>query len=201
MTTHLVLPAAERIWKPWKNGGGEMADIAVVPASAGYDDFKWRIAIARIDEDRRFSNFPETDRTFMVVGGKGVRLTVEGMETARLTHKSPPFIFPGEKPTRAELIDGPVQALNVMVRRGVADTRIGLCDEPASFDVGGEATALLVWARGRADVRINDEAATLGTHDAIIFAAGAQVQVRPGDHAHGYLIEVRSRPVVSALTA
>lgn len=194
MTTHLVLPATERIWKPWKNGGGEMADIAVVPAEAGYDDFKWRIAIARIDADRPFSDFPEIDRTFVIVSGKGVRLSVEGMETARLTHKSAPYSFPGDKPTHAELIDGPVQALNVMARRGVVDTRIGLIDEPARFDTGGEATAVIVWARGRADVLINNEMASLDTHDAIIFAAGPSVQVKPGPHSHGYLIEARVRP-------
>jgi environmental stress-induced protein Ves len=29
MTTHMLLPAAERIWRPWKNGGGEMATITL----------------------------------------------------------------------------------------------------------------------------------------------------------------------------
>jgi uncharacterized protein len=195
MTTHMLLPAAERVWKPWKSGGGEMADIAVVPASAGYDDFKWRIAIARIEEDRPFSDFPDIDRTFMVVGGKGVRLAVDGMETARLDHKSPPFLFPGDKPTSVQLIDGPVQALNVMTRRGVADSRVGLADGPANFVAGDEAYAVLVWARGRADVTINGVVEKLELHDAIIFAAGAEVQIAPADHSHGWLVEVRTRPI------
>ena len=192
MSTHLVLPAATRPWKPWKNGGGEMADIAVVPANAGLDDFKWRIAIARIDKDGAFSEFPEVDRTFMVVGGKGVRLTVEGMSEARLTHKSDPFSFPGERPASAALLDGPAYALNVMARRDAAQTRVGLVEENARFIAGDEATAVLVWARGHAEVLVNGAATPIGLHDAVIFAAGAAVEVRPGGHSHGWLIEVRS---------
>jgi uncharacterized protein len=193
MSTHMLLPAAERIWRPWKNGGGEMADIAVVPANAGYEDFKWRIAIAKIDVDRPFSDFPGIDRTFMVVGGKGVKLSVEGMAPARLTHKSPPFHFPGDKPTEAQLMDGPVHALNVMTKRGVADTRIGLVDEPAQFHTGSDVHAVLVWARGRADVLVNDESVALNQHDALMLAIGVHVQIKPGDHAHGFLIEVGVR--------
>ncbi len=193
MTTHLVLPAADRIWKPWKNGGGEMADIAVVPANAGYDDFKWRIAIAKIDADRPFSDFPGIDRTFMIVGGKGVNLTVEGMAPARLTHKSPPFSFPGDKPTQSQLIDGPVHALNVMTKRGVADTRIGLVDGPASFETGGNVYAVLVWARGRADVTIMGESLSLAQHDALVFGIGVEVVIKPDDHSHGWFIEVGVR--------
>jgi uncharacterized protein len=193
MTTHMLLPAATRVWKPWKNGGGEMADIAVVPADAGYDDFKWRIAIAKIDGDRAFSNFPGIDRTFMVVGGKGVNLSVDGLAPARLTHKSPPFHFPGDKPTHAKLIDGPVHALNVMTKRGVADTRIGLADEAAEFHTGSDVHALLVWARGRADVLVDDTSVVLNQHDAVMLASGVHVKIKPGDHAHGYLIEVGVR--------
>jgi uncharacterized protein len=189
MTTHMLLPATERIWRPWKNGGGEMADIVVVPADAGYENFKWRIAIAKIDVDRPFSEFPGIDRTFMVVGGKGVNLSVEGMAPARLTHKSPPYYFPGDKQTAAKLIDGPVHALNVMTKRGVADTRIGLIDGPAQFDTGGDVHAVLVWARGRADVTIGDETFALGAHDGVIFDRGVTVTVKSHDHSHGWFIE------------
>ena len=197
MTTHMLLPAADRTWKPWKNGGGEMADIAVVPSDAGYDDFKWRIAIARIDVDRPFSDFPGIDRTIMIVGGKGLNLSVEGMAPARLTHKSPPFSFPGDKPTQAQLIDGPVHALNVMTKRGVADTRIGLADGPAQFDTGGDVHAMVVWARGRADVTVNGESVALGQHDALMLAIGVHVEIKPEDHSHGWLIEVGVRRVAS----
>ncbi len=201
MTTHLVLPAADRIWKPWKNGGGEMADIAVVPADAGYDDFKWRIAIAKIDADRPFSDFPGIDRTFMVVSGKGVRLSVEGMETARLTHQSPPYFFPGDKPAHAELIDGPIHALNVMTKRGVADTRIGLVDGPAQFDTGGDVYAVLVWARGAAAVTVNGASVALGQHDALIFGMGVEVTVKPEDRSRGWLIECGVRRTASTASA
>jgi len=192
MPNHIMVPASGRVWKPWKNGGGEMADVVVSPAGAGLEEFKWRIAIAKIEKDGPFSNFPGIDRTFMVVGGKGVTLMVEGMEPARLTHKSMPFLFPGDKPTSAKLIDGPAHALNVMARRDTTRTRVGLADSPAQFVVGGEALAVLVWARGRADVKMDDEIASVGQHDAIVFAAGTEVKIKPADHSHGWLVEIWS---------
>ncbi len=200
MTTHMLLPASERPWKAWKNGGGEMAEIVISPAGSDEENFKWRIAIARIDADGPFSLFPGINRTFMIVGGKGVRLEVDGSEPVRITHKSPPFVFPGERATMAILIDGPTVALNVMARRGVVQTRVGLIDEPSQFVPGSEAYSVLVWARGRAEVEIEGQTMTLGTHDGVIFDAGVDVKVRPGDHAHGWLIEARTHMPIAAPT-
>jgi len=190
--THLLLPAATRTWRPWKNGGGVMADIAVSPSTADWDTFKWRVGIAKIEKDGPFSTFPGVDRSFMIVGGKGVKLTVAGIEPARITHKSPPFAFPGESAATAQLTDGPTEALNIMVRRGGAQTRLALVDEPSEFVPGSEAFALLVWARGRADLLIHGEPVSLGLHDAVLFEPGVNVKVRPGDHSHGWLIEARN---------
>jgi len=44
-----IHPAADRRFAPWKNGGGETAEIACFPEGAGFDGFGWRISTARVD--------------------------------------------------------------------------------------------------------------------------------------------------------
>ncbi len=43
---------------PWKNGGGETAEIAVFPPSADLSEFGWRISMATVSSDGPFSAFP-----------------------------------------------------------------------------------------------------------------------------------------------
>ena len=56
----------------WKNGGGETAEIAVFPEGACYDDFHWRLSMARIAADGPFSTFPNVDRTLALIEGNGM---------------------------------------------------------------------------------------------------------------------------------
>jgi uncharacterized protein len=56
---------------PWKNGGGETAEIAVFPEGATLDDFDWRISMATVSADGPFSLFPGVDRTLSVLEGDG----------------------------------------------------------------------------------------------------------------------------------
>lgn len=190
MTSFHLLPAAERTWTPWKNGGGEMSDIAHSPSSAGLDNFNWRVGIARIDRDGPFSDFPDIDRQVMIVGGKGIRLDVEGLEPARITHKDMPFSFPGDRPITAKLIDGPSLALNVMTRRNRVHVRVGRVDGPAKFVVGDDAWTLLVWARGSADFVANGATAALARHDAALLEFQAEVAITPAPQSHGWVIEL-----------
>jgi environmental stress-induced protein Ves len=102
---------------PWKNGGGEMAEITVFPPGAGLDEFGWRLSMARVAADGPFSNFAGIDRTLTVLDGAGFRLTVDGVEHL-LTPASAPLRFAGDVPASAALLAGPVTDLNVMTRRG-----------------------------------------------------------------------------------
>ncbi|MCZ0735979.1 HutD family protein [Phreatobacter sp. AB_2022a] len=112
------LRAAGHRRMPWKNGGGETAEIAVHPESAGLADFGWRVSMATVASDGPFSLFPGIDRTLAVLTGAGIRLDVEGLGTRRLTPASPPLPFPADAPAGARLIDGTITDLNVMTRRG-----------------------------------------------------------------------------------
>lgn len=143
------LPASGRVARPWKNGGGETAEVALAPAGASLDDFDWRVSIARVEQDGPFSLFPGVERTMAILSGAGLRLSVEGRPPAELTPESAPWRFPADVPTDCRLLGGGVTDLNVMVRRGRARAtlrRLRLAaGESETFESG---PALLVWAEG-----------------------------------------------------
>ena len=101
---------------PWKNGGGETAEIAIAPTGADVDSFDWRISMARVASDGPFSRFVGIDRTLTIIEGTGLHLSIEG-RLVDLTCNSEPFSFRGEATTHATRIDGSVADLNVMTRR------------------------------------------------------------------------------------
>ena len=103
---------------PWKNGGGMLGDIIASPEGAGLDSFDWRLSTAHVGRDGPFSVFPGIDRTMKIMGGVALRLEIAGMRPVTLTPQSAPFDFPGDAPTEAFLDSGPIDNLNVMVRRG-----------------------------------------------------------------------------------
>ncbi|MEV7339717.1 HutD family protein [Streptomyces sp. NPDC093544] len=117
--TARLLPAAERVAVPWKNGGGVTREIAVSPEGAGMGDFAWRVSLAEVAADGPFSPFPDVDRTLTVVQGAGMDLTVGG-ERRLVNSLYVPQDFRGDIPTDCRLLDGPVVNLNVMWRRSAA---------------------------------------------------------------------------------
>lgn len=111
-----VYPARDRLFRPWKNGGGETAEIAVSPPGAGFETFDWRISTALVASDGPFSVFPDIDRVLTVIEGGPLRLSLAGVEH-EVGASSPPLAFPGDVPCSATLAGGPVLDFNVMVRR------------------------------------------------------------------------------------
>ena len=119
-----ILRASDYKVMPWKNGGGETAEIAVSPHGAGLADFDWRVSMARVDGDGPFSSFPGIDRTLAILEGAGIVLSVEDEEPARLTLDSEPHAFPADIATSAQLIAGTVIDFNVMSRRGKIEHKV-----------------------------------------------------------------------------
>lgn len=103
---------------PWKNGGGETREIVVSPAGATLDDLDWRVSLATVAADGPFSVFKGVQRTLCVIGGAGIQLQAGDRAPADLDVTSEPYTFDGEVATSARLIDGPIEDLNVMSRRG-----------------------------------------------------------------------------------
>lgn len=113
-----LLQAGRQRRVPWKNGGGQTAEIMVWPAGSGFDDFDWRLSCATVAASGPFSLFPGVDRSLAVLSGAGVTLELPGMAPIRLTPDSAPLPFPGDLACNATLVAGVITDLNVMTRRG-----------------------------------------------------------------------------------
>ena len=86
------------------------------------DDWTWRLSTADITQNVPFSVFPGVNREFCVADGNGVVLTINGAEY----RCEPGSItkFRGDEEVYATLIDGPMRALNLMVRDGAAEKHL-----------------------------------------------------------------------------
>lgn len=138
----LVHTARDRQFRPWKNGGGQTAEILAFPEGAGFDDFQWRLSTAIVASDGPFSSFPGIDRVLTVVEGDPMVMTVDGVDI-RLQADSAPFAFAGEAQTGARLEAGSLLDFNVMVRRPArAEVIRGPLDPEAAHE--GPRFALLL---------------------------------------------------------
>jgi len=121
----------------WKNGLGFTDEIGIYPKDSELrlGNFLWRISTAQIEKSSPFSIFPDHDRILVlleggasgnVAGDRGnpaiMRLThsLEGDESAMEEELGVlvPYEFPGDVPTRCELISGLVTDLSVFFRKG-----------------------------------------------------------------------------------
>lgn len=103
---------------PWKNGGGTTTEIAVAPEGASLGDFDWRISMAHVGADGPFSSFPGIDRTLSVLTGNGIRLAFGDGEAVMLERATGPYFFAADLAVDGQLVDGAIDDLNVMSRRG-----------------------------------------------------------------------------------
>lgn len=109
---------------PWRNGGGVTRELAAWPSA---QDWVWRMSVAEVASSGPFSRFDGVQRWFAVLGGAGVWLTVDtpvGMQTHALTRSSAPLCFDGAVPTQCDLLNGPTQDFNLMLRSGRATGRM-----------------------------------------------------------------------------
>jgi uncharacterized protein len=116
MTTAGIFRLSDRVFRPWKNGGGETAEIVVSPPGADFESFDWRISTAVVATSGPFSAFPGVDRVLTVLEGGAMVLSV-GDQEQRLDAACEPFSFPGDLPSGAQLEGGELLDFNVMVRR------------------------------------------------------------------------------------
>ena len=156
---------------PWKNGGGTTTEIAVSPPGAGFEDFDWRLSVARVASEGPFSRFPGIDRTLTLIEGAGMRLAIEGREVATLTTAAAPLPFPGDVPAEARLVNGPIRDFNVMTRRGHWDHEVLRLDGKA--EVSTDCPTIVV-ALGEATL----DAETLDFGDTAWLEAGERKNFR-----------------------
>lgn len=117
--------AAERRFAPWKNGGGQTAEILCSPPGAGFDSFDWRISTARVDASGPFSAFAGVTRILTVVEGGAMVLRFANGREERLAPGSAPLRFDGGLACEAELEGAGLLDLNLMVRHPLTcETRV-----------------------------------------------------------------------------
>lgn len=96
----------------WKNRQGFTHEI-YKSATCDADRFDWRLSIAEVKEDGRFSNFEGYQRNITVLDGVGMTLTVDGCSSGILIPFQP-FNFMGDAFTMCQLIDGHIHDFNVI---------------------------------------------------------------------------------------
>lgn len=116
----IVQRAVDRTPVPWKNGLGVQYEITCDGSLP--DDWTWRLSTADITQNVPFSSFPGVTREFCVADGNGVVLNVNGVD-----HRCEPgsiTTFRGDDVVFATLINGPMRALNLMVRDGAEEKHL-----------------------------------------------------------------------------
>lgn len=183
-----LIPYSRLIATPWKNGGGETREIAAFPPGAGFDDFDWRLSIATIAEDGAFSAFPGIDRRLILLAGNGVALQLDdGAE--HVLQAGDLLAFAGEQAVRSRLLDGSVQDLNVMLRRGRMTARIDrvTLQGTARLDAG-EGGGAVVLRNGRAHLA---DGTPLAPRDTILCDPGEAGEIMLTGEAELVLIRFR----------
>ncbi|KRO46784.1 MAG: hypothetical protein ABR75_01710 [Acidimicrobiia bacterium BACL6 MAG-120924-bin43] len=156
----IVQRASERAAVPWRNGLGVQYEI--ICDGSLPDDWTWRLSTADITQDVPFSSFPGVTREFCAADGNGVTLNINGVD-----HRCEPgsdTTFRGDDLVFATLIDGPVRALNLMMRDGSTARPLQIAR------VGQHAVQcqVIVAIMGSASVEVANQVVELGLLDAII---------------------------------
>ena len=105
----------------WRNGGGVTRELALGPTAGAWT---WRMSVAEVTANGPFSRFDGVTRWFAVLRGDGVALTVPTPAddprsvpmVHRLTRHDAPLRFDGAAFTQCQLLNGPTQDFNLMVR-------------------------------------------------------------------------------------
>ena len=180
-----LLRAADRVAKPWKNGGGVTRDVVTWPEGAGMEAFHARVSLADVAGDGPFSLFPGIDRTTAILSGTGFGLAVEGLPPARLTPDAAPFSYPGDRAAASRLIEGAVTDLNLMTRRGVVRHTLRRTEIERPVAISCAGMSLLLVAEGVAIV----DKLRLGALDAVVSDDPVVWQIAPDGAATIWIAE------------
>jgi environmental stress-induced protein Ves len=170
----MVQRAVDRTPVPWKNGLGVQYEITCDGSLP--DDWTWRLSTADITQDVPFSSFPGVTREFCVADGNGVVLNVNGVD-----HRCEPgsiTTFRGDDVVFATLINGPMRALNLMVRDGAKNRSLRLGTVGQSIDFCSVVIAL--GSTSTSNLVVNSDQVSLQKLDALIFDSLTTLQVTDG---------------------
>jgi environmental stress-induced protein Ves len=190
-----LLRADSYIAMPWKNGLGTTREVAALPDPRDSSGFQWRISIATVNGSGPFSSFPGVDRTIAVLGGEGMRLSLDGKEDALLFRGAEPFRFRGEAAVHADNLGGETTDLNVMTQRrsyshGVKRIR---CDQPLRRRARGACTALVF--NGAFTIEANAQRFDVAPLDTLIeIGDGVDLHLLPANPADFFEVTLHPTP-------
>lgn len=164
---------------PWRNGGGLTRELVAWPDSW---DWIWRMSVAEVDRGGPFSRFAGVQRWFAVLGGAGVRLNI-GAQMDELTCNSAPLCFDGAAPVDCELLGGPTQDFNLMLRADRARARMSRISGSKRF-VLDQPKMLAIYAANSAATLTLDGACLTVPAKSLAWQAlgsGALVQIQSSD--------------------
>lgn len=178
---------------PWRNGGGETAEVAAFPPGAGMDNFVWRVSIAVVRGDGPFSDFPGIDRILSVLEGQ-LSLAVADAPEMRLTPAEAPFAFPADVAAWGAPVGGDVRDLNVMVRRGQCTASVERLPAGTARVVGGDEDWLKILATGEAIVAHDGSTETLTRYDAMLFQGAVPSEITVSSDTPVFAIRLQVAP-------
>jgi len=128
-------------------------------------EWHWRMSVAEVARSGPFSRFDGVTRWFAVLQGAGVVLNVRtpsdddelGSCEHRLTMADAPLCFDGGAATDCQLIDGPTQDFNLMVRDASLPARMLRVHGGFHTAVNANKTIAIYVMNTRASVRFNAE--------------------------------------------
>ena len=112
MIMQVLLPAAQRVAIPWKNGGGITRVIDSTHGANGVE-FGWRASMAEVRMAGPFSCFPGIVRLLCVLQG-ALALAVESCAPVTLRPADAAYAFPGDAPASGAPLGGAVLDFNLM---------------------------------------------------------------------------------------
>ena len=145
---------------PWANGRGTSYEIASDRIESG--EWKWRLAMAPVNEDGPFSRIECVNRSLAVVEGAGMLLSVDRKKLQCLPMQV--VRFRGDAITEATLTDGPIMDINLMVRRKEADGEMAIISDAGLLN----GASIVVAVGGSAQVKCGDSTIDLERHDSIL---------------------------------
>jgi uncharacterized protein len=149
----------------WLNGGGWTSEIVAWPDPTNW---QWRLSIADVERAGPFSTFPDVDRTIALLVGEGFSLTVGESQPVTIAKRYDPFEFRGDDITVCALVDGPVQDLNLMVRRSTPPKRVEFVEVVKSVELVGVDIVVVVSGHVRIEDGANTEPGELARLDAAL---------------------------------
>jgi len=145
MSDYQIYPPDSFRSMPWRNGLGHTLELLAeyLPEST---DFAWRLSIADVVSDGRFSDFSGYDRTLLLLQGEGITLNHGNGQCDRLLEPLQAARFDGEVETEASLHGGPIKDFNVMAWREFCSASVNPLHYPTDAEIPVDGDILLVYA-------------------------------------------------------